>query len=250
MSSSRRGELRRKSPLEKEQPKSRVKRRSALAVLDPDEPRPFLQPEDVRRFFSVLAPQGFWHAYFYIQFFYGCRLSEPALVLDEDVNRKKNSITIKRLKKSGETGYIEHVYATNKQIVDCVEAAQSHKRKKKIENNPFLFASVRTLRSEGGVERLSHLRKLDGWQAVSRFTTHRMFLKVAAQLKLPEQLRYSECLRHTRAILLLAEGSTPDRVKNLMGHSSLGMTLRYLPAAEALRAKLGVEALKTGFESE
>ncbi len=55
--------------------------------------------------------------YFFIQFFFGCRLSEPALIFEEDVSVKRRKIVIRRLKKAREKdGFLETVYdigATN-----------------------------------------------------------------------------------------------------------------------------------------
>lgn len=247
--------IQRKSPLEQPVPAkleklekvNQLKRRGYFAGQEiVDATRQHLEPNELKEFFKFLPPTSFWYPYFFIQYFYGCRLSEPALILDEDVSFKKKMIVIRRLKKAQEReGYREHVYAADQRILDCVTVALRWKEHKHIEENPFLFASSRRTKVVGA-ERLSQLRNLDGWQAVSRFTAHRMFQRIATHLKLPENLRHSHVLRHTRATLMLAAGASPEQVQFLLGHSSLKMTMRYIGVADSMRSKLNADVLKMG----
>jgi len=250
--------VRRKSPLETLPKVNQLKRNGALVgktkthlghprsggakPIAPAGVRYHLEPEELRSFFRNIPTKSFWYSYFYIQYFYGCRLSEPALILDEDVNFKKKLVLIRRLKKEQEAeGYREYVYATPPRILECVRTALAYKAVKKIEENPFLFASNRKrTTNEVGAERLSQLRNLDGWQAVSRFTAHRMFQKVARIIRLPDVLLHSHVLRHTRAVMLLAMGLTPEKVREELGHSSLNMTLRYVDVADGVRKRLAL----------
>ncbi len=237
----------------------KVRRRAPLGVGDgpkalakaekiTDANRTYLEPSELKAFFGYMPPTSFWHPYFFIQYFYGCRLSEPALILDTDVvvpvpiknNTRSGKITIKRLKKTSEdAGYLEWVYEADPRIVACVQTALQWKVTKKITENPFLFASGRQRESEFvGAERLSQLRNIGGWQAVSRFTAHRMFHKVAEAVRLPMNLRHSQALRHTRAAIMLASGAPLEQVQWLLGHSSVRMTNGYLLSAENVKAKL------------
>jgi len=213
-----------------------------------DEERQHLKPKELKAFFNYLPKTSYWYPYFFIQYFFGCRLSEPALILDEDVNLRKGQILIRRLKKTLEKeGYREHVYALDPRVIECVKAAHVWKEKRKVTDNPFLFASNRQ-RENGdvGAERLSQLRNLDGWQAVSRFTAHRMFQKIGEAVKLPPNLRHSHVLRHTRAIIMLAEGASVDDVQYCLGHSSLKMTQRYMGIAETMKGHIDAKLLEMG----
>jgi integrase len=211
-----------------------------------DKTRMHLEPSELQRFFAYMPVTSFWYPYFFIQYFYGCRLSEPALLLDEDISLDKQQIVIRRLKKVSEAaGYKEHVYPMDPRVLECVKTAQRWKVHREQGDNPFLFPSQRR-RAKTGAERLSQLRNIDGWQAVSRFTAHRVFKQISKALKLPDNLQHSHVLRHTRATLLLASGVAEEQVQYLLGHSNVQMTRRYLGVAESVRDTLNSEVLRKG----
>lgn len=213
-----------------------------------DAQRKHLEPDELQRFFKTIPPTSFWHPYFYIQYIYGCRLSEPALILDEDVSFTDKQIIIKRLKKNQEKvegGYKEHVYSADERVLNAVRIAQRWKQHNKEEENPFLFPAKKRTKAPGA-ERLSQLRHLDGYGAISRFTASRVFTEVAVRAKLPERLQHSHVLRHTRATLLLASGVPPQQVQFLLGHNNLKMTERYLGIAESMRTKISTDLLQQG----
>lgn len=235
-----------KSPLAQAipiKPNTLRRRNSFFSDRDFDGPRVYYEPAELLRFFNNVS-DPFWHAYFYLQYAYGCRTSETALILDEDVNFKKHVIRIRRLKNPGETGYIETLHKAGPNVLQEVKEALKVKRKRKIEENPFLFGSKRA--AKDGVRRLSQIRKLDSWQAISRFTACRMYSKYIADQKLPEHLTQSETLRYTRAVVLLADGMPPEEVRDTLGHSSISMTLRYLSAADAIKGKLSKDFRAAG----
>jgi integrase len=227
--------------------KNQLRRRGRYAGREIiDATRNHLEPEELARFFKVVPKRSFWHPYFFIQYFYGCRLSEPALILDEDVDMEGGEIIIKRLKKNREEdGYKECVYKADERVLDVVRVALDWKVSLREQENPFLFPAKKKTKKPGA-ERLSQLRHLDGHGAVSRFTAHRVFQKIAVEAKLPERLQHSHVLRHTRATLLLASGVTPEQVQFLLGHSSLRMTQRYIGIAESMRTKISADILAQG----
>src|SRR5262245_56868261 len=51
----------------------------------------------------------------------------------------------------------------------------------------------------------------------------RHFKPAVVRAGLPEQLRFHD-LRHTGAALLIAEGATMEQVKQILGHSTMGVT--------------------------
>lgn len=242
--------VRRKSPLETLASAgagkvNTLKRRGYFAgreIAEAD--RMHLEPKELKAFFNRLPKTSYWYPYFFIQYFFGCRLSEPALILDEDVNLQTKQIIIRRLKKQKEIeGYREHVYTLDSRVIECVKIARAWKEHRGYGSNPFLFASSRQRNTkEVGAERLSQLRNLDGQQAVSRFTAHRVFRRIGAEIKLPEPLLHSQVLRHTRAVIMLASGASVEQVQYLLGHSSLKMTQRYLGVAEGMKTKNKVDA--------
>lgn len=252
----------RKSPLATSKPS---KTRGLGVGGEKPEQRQYLEPDELKRFFDVMPKTSFWYAYFYIQYMYGCRISEVALLREEDVNFKKRQILIRRLKRQREKeGFCEVTYAADAKVLECVRTALRWKVQKKIpsptahrggvnlarpdgakaneaiDGNPFLFATDRRRALTAlGTERLAKLRTLDGWQAVSRMSTHRMFRFVAETAGLPKNLQDSHVLRHSRAIILLVNGVSKEKVNDMLGHSSMKMTERYIPIAKSIRAKFG-----------
>lgn len=204
-------------------------------------------PDELLRIFQRLlkdAPTNgeaggrFWYPYFYLQYYFGCRLSEPALILDkEDVSFEKKQIVIKRLKKtSAAAGFREHVYGMDQRVINAVQMVRQWKKDEGFDDNPYLFPSRRTA-SHVGAERLSQLRDLDGFQAVSRFTAHRKFKSIVKQCRLPDSLCHNWFLRPTRSILLLASGMDNEEVKLLQGHRNIQVTYQYLARANHLRKR-------------
>jgi site-specific recombinase XerD len=214
-----------------------------------DDVRTHLEPKELLDFFNKLPETGFWHSYFFINYMYGCRVSEPALMLDTDVAAQEQRIVIKRLKKTrGECGYREHSYFASAAVLDAVKTAQKYKQQKRWTANPFLFPSSIQRGDEAGAERLSRMRHqmTDGvmWQAVSRWTAMRVFERVAQNLGFPVELQHSMALRDTRAVLLLASGTPIEQVQHNLGQSDIKMTQRYTAAAKTVR---GLETLKPEF---
>jgi integrase len=214
--------------------------------------RQYLEPPELKRFFEAMPKTAFWYSYFFIQYVYGCRISEPALLRDTDVSFKKRQITIRRLHKLQEKGgYHECVCKADQAVLDCVRIAQRWKAQKKIpsasstvDGNPFVFAADRRRPATSlGVSRLSKLRTDNGWQAVSRMSAHRVFKQIAAEIKLPSSLQHSHVLRETRVVMLLASGMAPVDVQTYLGHPSIKMTESYIPLAAAVRAKFGLDAV-------
>ena len=213
-----------------------------------DENRQHLQPEELKAFFRAIPQSQPWHAYFFLQYFFGCRLSEPALAMDDDLNRERRTFMVRRLRRVyQEQGYDACNYPVDSRIIDCVDAAIVWKDRKGLGANPFVFPSNRHRESAAiGAERLSQLRNIDGHQAVSRFTAHRMFQKIADDTKMPKRLQHPHVLRHTRAVVMLALGSPVDHVQWFLGHSTVKMTQRYKGAAMTMRGQIDQEFLTLG----
>ncbi len=223
----------RRSPLKTQVPERRP------AATPKTASRIYWEPEELRAFFRTMPDTSFWYQYFFIEYYFGCRLSEPALILESDYHAKKGLITLKRLKKvKEEGGFRAHTYRVDARVRRAIEIAIRWKSELDLTENPFLFPSPRKRASEDvGAERLSQLRNMDGAQAVSRFTTHRMFAARCKEAKIPKQLCHSHVLRHTRATMLLASGSSVEAVQNVLSHSTPKMTASYIVFAEQLKAK-------------
>lgn len=237
-----------------------------------DAGREHLEPEELKRFFETLPAAlgtraAFWNAYFRLQYYFGCRISEPAVIFREDVSLSTKQIIVRRLKKrqfgsklveeggkkrrvKDETnkvgdGYAEKVYSMPPALVKLLTEHMKATDEGKTKGNPWLFPSPRKPRAASN--RLSLMRRVDEHTAVSRHTAEGAFVEAATAAQLPEGLRHSHVLRHTRATLMLAEGAREEDVKELLGHSSIATTRRYLGLAQALRLRLATTAqLGTG----
>ncbi len=236
-----------------------------------DANRKHLEPDEVRRLFAVLREPAvedgdrvfsfgaFWHGYFAVQYYFGCRVSEVALLLKEDVSFKTSEILIRRLKKrqwkkdaAGEQkkvsdGFVESVYGMTPQLADAVrEALEAHAELGVDPKNPWLFGSASPRPLGAGTDRLMLLRRteVDGqvFRAVSRDTADTRFRQAATCARLPAHLRHTHALRHTRATLALAEGMAEEDVRFLLGHARIETTRRYLGVAKSLRLRLQTRA--------
>lgn len=233
-----------------------------------DSQREHLEPDEVKRLFDVLKPDPYWFGYFRLQYFFGCRISEIALILKEDVSAEDKGIIIRRLKKrrfplvpyvddkgrkrrkmdktaEPGPGFKEHVYTLTPHLQQVVEGVLNVAPRE----NPWLFGTrgSAAYRTSTPADRLGQLRNLktnDGklWRAVSRETASGAFTLAAEAASLPERLRHSHTLRHTRATLMLAAGAKPEDVKELLGHASLDITYTYLHVAKALKLRIDTSA--------
>jgi integrase len=227
-----------------------------------DESRKHLEPEELIRFFEVLKDSKrrdyfgpFWYAYFRIQYYFGCRVSEVAIILKEDISFEEKMIIIRRLKKrrfkkDGDQkevvgpGYTENVYGLPEPLLRMAKKVEEETAAKGVpEENPWLFASKITGRvPKGKSDRMAEIRRVPCpgggfWRAVSRDNADEHFRTAAKEAKIPDRLCHSHVLRHTRATLMLAEGAPEEDVRFILGHSSIDTTRRYLGLAKTLRLR-------------
>jgi len=235
-----------------------------------DASRKHLEPPEVQRLFTILREPAvedgervftfgpFWHGYFAVQYYFGCRVSEVALLLKEDVSFKTNEILIRRLKKrqfqkKGDEvkkvgdGYLECVYGMTPQLAGAVkDALDAHENLGISPKNPWVFGSSSAKGLGAGDDRMMVIRRteVDGqtYRAVSRDTADTRFRQAATCARLPAHLRHTHTLRHTRATLALAEGMAEEDVKFLLGHGRIETTRRYLGVAKSLRLRFQTRA--------
>lgn len=217
-----------------------------------EEERKHLEPEEINRLFGALADDDFWEPYFRITYYWGCRVSETALIFADEISEGR--IVIRRLKKrekalaSGKIqnpgGFAEHSYAIPEHMAPYFERVLDWREARGVDKSAWLFPSrFRRAWRRGPVERVAALRRnadnpLD--QAISRQSAHVAFKKAAEKGRLPvaKHLRKTHVLRHTRATLLYAAGASVEQVRYYLGHSDAKTTEIYLHEAEGLRARL------------
>jgi integrase len=225
-----------------------------------DARRKHLEPDEVKAFFDGLRDNPFWLGYFTVDYYYGCRMSEVSLILNEDVSFKTNEIIIKRLKKpqwsykleevegkkpkrvrdlsvAQTSGFREQVYQMPEKVAQVLGAVPHNDAR-----NPFFFASSRKPRKGDPLERMSAIRRIGNHAAISRASVRLAFRKAAKTAGIPPRLWRSHVLRHTRATLMLATGTPEEDVKFLLDHASINTTRGYLGVAKSLRMRLQTSA--------
>lgn len=228
--------------------------------------RQHLEPPELQAFFDALDGDDFWGPYFRLQYFFGCRVSEIAILFENEVSIPKRKVIIKRLKKGKNAkrpawvderyppGLLPKTYTLPDVLVPDIEAVLAHKASFGLQANPFLFPS----RRRGNVRdpsRLSYLRLAMGadgkpYRAIDGSTAHRRFHKAAEAAGIPDMksLRRTHVLRHTRATLLYASDASAAQVQHLLGHSSEKITATYLHAAKSMKDRYDEELLHKGLE--
>lgn len=212
--------------------------------------REHLEPEELAALWKALAPDPFWLGYFRLQYHFGCRSSEIAIVLKEDValpRKGAGSVVIRRLKKRDvEEGFHEHHYDLSERLTEVLRAVPALVPKK----NPWFFGSRYKAR-EKHVDaptntglRMATIRITDGgWRSVSRSTVEKAFKEACLEAKVPAHLSHTHVLRHTRGTLLFAQGAQMSDVQYLLGHANPKTTQVYVGWAGDLKRRATMTAL-------
>lgn len=210
--------------------------------------REHLEPEELSALWKALRPDPFWFGYFRLQYHFGCRSSEVAILLKEDVDFKTGTIVIRRLKKRDvETGFHEHPYEMPEKLTTILKAVTPLVEKA----NPWFFGSPykATKRAHAKSEkntgrRMATIRITDGgWRAVSRSSAENAFKAACVLAKIPPNLSHTHVLRHTRGTLLFAQGAQLADVQYLLGHSDPKTTQIYVGWAGTLKRRAHLTAL-------
>jgi integrase len=212
--------------------------------------REHLELEELQAFWAVVDPDPFWSGYFRLQYYFGCRCSEVAIIKKDDVDFKAGELLIRRLKKPvvGEAlahgeGWVLHRYPG---VAGALMDRLRHVLDVVPKQNPWLFGSQHRARGapEKRMERMARIRiSPEGWRAVSRSSAQEHFKGLAAQAGIPEGLQHTHVLRHTRATLLFAADRSDREIQNLLGHSSLAITRKYIGWANRMKNRASVAAM-------
>lgn len=222
----------------------------ALEILE--EERKHLEPAELAAFFRALEGDDFWEPYFRLTYFWGCRVSETALIFAAEL--REGRIVIRRLKKKESTdkrgkvknpgGFAQYSYAIPKTVVPYIDRVLAWREAQGLAESAWLFPSrYQGAWKKNPTERMAALRRSADDpkdRAVSRQSAHNRFKKAAKEGDLPlaKHLRRTHVLRHTRATLMYAASVSAENVRYYLGHSDAKTTDVYLHEAEALRARL------------
>lgn len=212
--------------------------------------REHLEPGELAALWKALEPDPFWYGYFRLQYHYGCRCSEIAIVLKEDVSLPKKgagSVVIRRLKKRDVAeGFHEHHYEMSERLTGVLRGVPALVPK----DNPWFFGSRYKAR-KGHVaaptntgRRMATIRITDGgWRSVSRSAADNAFKAACEAAKIPVNLSHTHVLRHTRGTLLFAQGAQMADVQYLLGHTDPKTTQVYVGWAGDLKRRATMTAL-------
>ena len=210
--------------------------------------REHLEPEELAALWKTLRPDAFWFGYFRLQYHFGCRASEVAIVLKEDVDLRTGTVVLRRLKKRDvEEGFHEHNYEMPEKLTTILKAVVPlvHKENPWFFGSPYRAAKKTHLKKESNTgHRMATIRITDGgWRAVSRSSAQNAFKEACAAAGIPANLSHTHVLRHTRGTLLFAQGAQLADVQYLLGHSDPKTTQIYVGWAGSLKRRAQLTAL-------
>lgn len=140
----------------------------------------YLTRDEIYLFFLSSRQEPFWHSYFYIQYFYGLRLSDPASIRKEDIDFEHNEILITR---GGTTPSIT-VYPLIDEIRREIVRVSVYLVSKGTTDGTYLFPCAKNSPETD--------------EPISRSTAHHSFEAIWSRSGLPKALAYSDILRESR----------------------------------------------------
>lgn len=171
----------------------------SLKVREKESTRPpYLTRDEVDMFFLSARRDPFWHSYFFIQYFYGLRLSDPAHIRKDDIDFDNREIFISR----GGIVPSTTVYPLVEEIKKEIIRVSVHLVRQGTTDGTYLFPCAK------------NPTEVD--QPISRFTANSSFDDIWKTAMLPEELSYSDVLRISRRKHLEEEGVPSSMVSYLL----------------------------------
>jgi site-specific recombinase XerD len=158
---------------------------------------------------------------------HGLRSSEVCGLRLADVDLKRQSITVRRLKGSMET--VQPLYGhRGMPLLDELGALRAWLRDRKADGSDFLFLS-----QKGG--------------RIHRSAFFRVFQAVARAAGLPAVKQHPHVLKHSLASHLVAGNVNLALVKQCLGHRSITSTMQYVGVNDGQAAEAAAAALMAAF---
>lgn len=162
------------------------------------ESRPsYLTEAETDLFFLAARSEPFWHAYFFIQYFYGLRLSDPASLRKDDVDFEHEEILISRGSAMACT-----VYPLVSEVKREILRVASYLLSREIIDGTYVFPSTKESSEKD--------------RAVSRFTANSFFDNIWRCAGLPSALCYTDVLRESRRNHLVERGVPTATIEYLL----------------------------------
>lgn len=215
--------------------------------------RKYLEPPELAALWASLAHDAFWHGYFRLQYHFGCRCSEVALILKEEISVESGTVIIRRLKKREDKKKGKHVGGFKRrryQFPPSLGSVLAAAAALVPVDNPWFFGSRRMGDEEMRASRMAALRiTKGGWRSISRSAAQRRFVRAAEEAGIREHLRHTHVLRHTRATVLFANGVSETQVQIILDHSSPAQTRNYIHWANDLKQRTDVITMLSAEDS-
>lgn len=165
--------------------------------------RECVRPEHLTRdetslFFLSSRRDPFWHSYFYIQYYYGLRLSDPSAIRKDDIDFEHGEVFITR---GGPTPSVT-VYPLVEEIRREIVRVSVHVVAKGTTDGTYLFPCAKNATETD--------------EPISRSTAHHFFEAIWSRAGLPKSLAYSDVLRESRRKHLEEERLAPSEISYLL----------------------------------
>ena len=154
---------------------------------------------------------------------HGMRASEVCVLRMDDVDLKRQAITVRRLKGSLDT--VQPLYPhRGVPLLDELAALRAHLRDREADGSDFLFAS-----QKGG--------------RLHRSQIFRLFQAIAESAGLPAEKRHPQALKHSLASHLVAGNVSLALVKQALGHRAISSTMVYVGTSDLQASEVAAEAM-------
>jgi type 1 fimbriae regulatory protein FimB len=154
---------------------------------------------------------------------HGMRASEVCNLRLDDVDLKRQAITIRRLKGSLDT--VQPLYPhRGVPLLDELAALRAYLRDREDDGSDFLFVS-----QKGG--------------RLHRSQFFRVFQAIAEAARLPAEKRHPHALKHSLASHLVATNVNLALVKQALGHRAISSTMIYVGTSDLQASEAAAEAM-------
>jgi site-specific recombinase XerD len=188
----------------------------------------FLTPDELLRVLGTARTHSTrdWCALL-LTYSHGLRAQETCNLKLSDVDQKGGQVSIQRLKGSLHT--VQQLMPHRGQsLLDEVKALRQYLAERPSDAGDALFIS-----QKGG--------------ALSSTQLYRIYRGYAQEVGLPVSKCHPHCLKHSLACHLVSQNVNLARVKQYLGHSSIGSTMRYVSVSDQEASQDAQNALMNAF---
>lgn len=188
----------------------------------------YLSNEQLERFLQAAKEYGAReHAMFLFAVAHGARAQEIANLRLSDINFKNELVHIARLKGSLDSTQ-NLLKVKGNSLFNEAAALKAWLDARKDDADNFVFNSQKSTR-------------------LNRVTVYKLFKAIARKAGLGETLQHPHCLKHTCAMLMVAQGANAFMIRQHLGHRSFDSTLAYVNPSDADASAASAKAFSQVF---